>query len=225
MKVYLLALDDVASVFYFEDDSADDTAAVHRRGMRGWVERTIGRIRSSLRHPKGWLGQKLRRAWDWLQRRMHPDEPLLAALRGAATIEVYHPSSLPGREARLVWSDHLRRGRRRHLPWLVFDTILSPLSILLAPLPGPNVIGYWFAYRAVHQLLMLVGIRRALNGRVETTFHPVAGLGPSIGGGDEEWLTRAETQYKLKGLHDFVARIAHRTTAATATTRDEKVGT
>jgi hypothetical protein len=153
-------------------------------------------MKSSLNRPKSRIARNLKRAWDWMHRRMYPDEPLLAALRSARLIEVYHPDSLTSGAVLDLWNAYLGHRLRRHLPWLLFN------------LPGPNVIGYWFAYRAVHHLLILHGIRRALGGRVETTFHPVSDLDPSGGPGDGEWLNRTATRYELKGLHDYVERIA-----------------
>jgi hypothetical protein len=223
VKVFLLPLDTRWHVFYFEEDADSDSSAepVEHGGLRGYLERLYHRWRWSFRHPSGRVTKWMRRVWDWLQRRMHPDEPLLASLRSAPTIEVYHGVSLPATEVRALWLAYLRGRMRRHVFWLVFDAAVAPLTILLAPLPGPNLIGYWFAYRAVHQLLMLLGIRRALSGRVETTFHPAAGLDGPGGTGDDQWLARAATQYQLDGVHDFVARISPRpatarTNAATA---------
>jgi hypothetical protein len=210
VKVFLLRLGSERSVFYHEDDAdqGGPSDRADQRGLRGLLERAYQRVRWSLRHPSGSLTKRLKRAWDWLQRRVHPDEPLLAALRSAPAIHIYHGSSFSSNEARALWCRYLRSRMRRHLLWLVFDGILAPLTVLLAPLPGPNLIGYWFAYRAVHQFLILIGIRRATSGRVETMFCPVEHLDRFGGPGDEEWLARAATQYGLKGLHAFVARIS-----------------
>jgi len=211
VKVFLLPLQQQPSVFYSEDDdedAAEGSSPSSLPGLHGWVVRTTHRLKTSLKHPKSQASQRLKRAWDWLHKRMHPDEPLLAALRSARTIEVYHPESMAGDEARDLWMAYLRRRLRRHIPWLMFNLVFSPLTILLTPLPGPNVIGYWFAYRAVHHLLILRGIRRILSGRVGTTFRPVADLDATGAPGDREWLARTAARHELKGLHEFVARIA-----------------
>jgi hypothetical protein len=224
VKVFLLPLDSRQSFFYSEDDSDGPGAIGSYRGLRGWAERTAHRVRLAIRHPKGLLAQKLRHGWDWLQRRIHPDEALLAALLWATTIEVYHRSSLPASEAEALWFDYLRRRIRRHLPWLCFDAVLSPLSLVLALLPGPNVIGYWFAYRAVRHALILIGIRRVLRRRLATTFHPVEDLDLSGDCADEQWRSRAVQRYALNGLHDFVARIASEPEAAAAPAGDKAGG-
>jgi hypothetical protein len=223
VKVFLIALDHGQSFFYSEDDVDDAPAASDGTGWRGWIERSSQRVTAALRHPQGGLLLRLNRCWDWLQQRMHPDERLLAALRRAQLIEIYHPASLSRGAVLAEWRAYLRRRGWRHVGWLIFDGVLAPLSVFLWVLPGPNVIGYWFAYRAVLHVLILLGIHRALRGRVDTTVHPVAGL--EHGGDDagRHVLSRAATQYELKGLHDFVARIApgHAPTAAPAETETQ----
>jgi hypothetical protein len=208
VKVFLIALDHRQSFFYSEDDADDAPVSSNRSGWRGWLERSSQRVTAALRHPQGGLLLALKRCWDWLQRRMHPDERLLAALRKARVIEIHHPASHSAEAVLAAWRAYLRRRVWRHLGWLVFDGLLAPLSVFLWVLPGPNVIGYWFAYRAVLHVLILLGIRRALRGRVETIVHPVAGLDHGGDDAGRHVVARAATQYELKGLHAFVARIA-----------------
>ena len=93
-------------------------------------------------------------------------------MRKASEIEIYHPTTMSSEEAQTLWVDYMARCRRRHLPWLVVNALLSPISLLLAPIPGPNLIGYWFAYRAVKDLLALLGLRHAQDSQVATTFRP-----------------------------------------------------
>jgi hypothetical protein len=219
VKVFLLPLESTPWVFYFEEDGRDRTTLSSRTGLRGWIERTSRRMKSTLRHPKGRFARVMKQTWDWLHRRMHPDEGLLAALRSADTIEVYHRPSLSSAEARDLWYNYLGRRLRGNLPWLVLNALLSPLSLVLTPLPGPNLIGYWFAYRAVHHLLILLGIRRVMSGRVETTFHPSESLDGNEGQADGEWLTRTAADFHLKRLHDFVERVAPRPASAAADAR------
>jgi hypothetical protein len=226
VKVFLLRLDSQRSFFYYEDDAdaGGPPVLADRGGLRGFLERTYQRVHWSLRHPTGPLTTRIKRARDWLERRVHPDEPLLAALRLAPTIEIHHGSSLAGTDARALWCRYLDGRMRRHLLWLVFDGTLAPLTVLLAPLPGPNLIGYWFAYRAVRQLLILLGIRRASSGRVETMFHSDDDLDGPGGPGNDQWLARAATQYELNGLHAFVARLSPPAATTMARARDESGG-
>jgi K+-H+ exchange-related protein len=41
----------------------------------------------------------------------------------------------------------LRDRSYHHLRWLIVDGLLLPLSVLIAPIPGPNVIGYYLLFR------------------------------------------------------------------------------
>ncbi|HMB08885.1 MAG TPA: hypothetical protein VKP69_34800 [Isosphaeraceae bacterium] len=185
MKIYLEQTDDGRRIFRadgLEDD--EDLPLPGRGGVRGWLVRRLHALKHSFHHPKSGLAQRMRRVWDWLRRRMHPDEPLLIRLRTAHAIEVHHPASLSTQEARSAWSDYLARRLRRYLPWLILNALLAPLTVLLVPLPGPNLIGYWIAYRAVRDLLAILGVRRALSGRVEATFHGGGGRAAVVGSAD-----------------------------------------
>ncbi len=50
--------------------------------------------------------------------------------------------------------------------------VAPPALALLWPLPGPNVIGYWFAYRAIHHALIVLGIRRLCRDEVAIELCP-----------------------------------------------------
>ena len=79
---------------------------------------------------------------------------------------------------REAWNAFLAEGLRRHRPWFVVNLLISPLTVVLAPLPGPNIIGYWFVFRAWQDGMILLGIRRVIVGPVEITFRPNPDLEP-----------------------------------------------
>src|SRR4051812_5164316 len=81
VKVYLLCLDPTRPVFYAERGAEGERPPSDRPGLAGRLERAAHRVKEALRHPKGRIARGTRDAWDALQRRMYPDEPLLAALR------------------------------------------------------------------------------------------------------------------------------------------------
>jgi hypothetical protein len=171
VKVDLEQTRDGRRVFRLDGSEAEDDRSVPlQRGMRGWLARKFHALEHGFRHAKNDLARTTRRVWGWLQRRMPPDEPILIRLRTVPAIEVHHPPALPAHEARADWSAFLARRRRRHGAWLILNALIAPLTVLLAPLPGPNLVGYWFAYRAVRDLLAVLGANRALSGKVETTF-------------------------------------------------------
>jgi hypothetical protein len=177
VKVDLRLTDGGRRVFQFhrERAEADDHPPAHP-GLRGWFERKIHHVKDLWQHSDSRLVRATRRVWDWLQRRVHPDEPMLIRMRMAPTIEVRHPTTMTAEEARAAWAEFLTARIRRYIPWLVVNALLAPMTVLLGPLPGPNVIFYWFAYRAARDLLALLGLRRARLERVPTTFRPCEAL-------------------------------------------------
>src|SRR5262245_32687832 len=114
----------------------------------------------------------MRQIWEWLQHFQYPDDRLLIHLRSAHRLEIHYPAAWGVVAADAAWRDYLRSRLRRHILWLAFYEILSPLTLILAPLPGPNVVGYWFVYRAVHHLLVVIGVVRARRERIPTTLVP-----------------------------------------------------
>lgn len=181
MKVYLLNVGPRSGEFrplFFALPDPEGREADRRveQGSRGWAVARLRRLRDTWHHSQGGASRFTRHAWDWLHRRTHPDETLLARLRSAKSIEVHHPPALTTEEVQAAWTAFLRRGRIRHWVWFLVNLAISPFTVLFMPLPGPNLIGYWFAYRAVHHWLILVGLGRARVRSVETAFHPTTPL-------------------------------------------------
>lgn len=210
MKVYLLTMDAGRRLFYAEGTDAPeaDGAEPPRTGLRGWLGRVSRRWHEAGRDPRAGLGRRLRRAWHWLHRRLAPDEALLKHLARAPRIDLYHPAALAESEALRLWRAYLARRRRRHGCWLVVTLLLSPLTVLLTPIPGPNLLGYWFVYRAVSHLRVLIGVRRALGDRVPTHLEPATALDPAPELTEVQWLARVARHYRLRGLGDFIDRSA-----------------
>jgi Mitochondrial K+-H+ exchange-related len=208
VKVYLLPLEDEECIFYSEGPEITGEAeiAAPREGVRGWAEQRYKSLQAVLNESESGVGLRVRRAWEWLQKRTAPDEPLLRSLRGVEAIELMHPSSLDATAARERWEDYLSSRNRRHTFWLVINAIFSPLTLLLAPLPGPNVIGYWFVYRAVCHLLARLGIRRARSLDVTTTLVASSALDESFAAADNERIADVEAGFGLKGLGAYLER-------------------
>lgn len=176
VKVFLLQTEDGRRLFYAAAPEPRHAPPAHR-GLRGWVERKAHALRDTWHHTEHGLVGKLHHVWHKLHHQCVPaDEGMLVHLRTAPVIEVHHPTTIASEEVRALWTSYLAARRRRHLPWLVVDSVIAPLTLLLGPLPGPNVVCYWFAYRAVRHLLALAGVRHAGSARVETTLHPDAEL-------------------------------------------------
>lgn len=218
MKVYLLPLGDDESLFYSEGaevDAGEVELAEPRTGVRGWAEQRYKSLQVVLNESERGVGLRVRRMWEWLQKRTAPDEPLLRSLRGAQAVELVYPASLTEDAARERWDDYLASRSRRHLFWLIINAIVIPLTLLLVPLPGPNLIGYWFVYRAVCHLLARLGSRRARHGEVATVFVASSELDDTFAAADDERIAQVEASFGLNGLGAYLQR-------ATAKRTDER---
>jgi hypothetical protein len=184
VKIYLLLIDHERFFFYSNPSDAssdwgeaDDSTEPPRSGVRGWVQAKFHQFNSAWNQPHSRAMRWMRRAWDWLHTWGHPDEAMLARLWKARTIDLHHPAARPGDEVRELWQCYLGQQWRRHLVWLIFNgTIAPPAIAVLWILPGPNLIGYWFAYRAIHHLLVVCGIRRVRRKVIATELHPLRAL-------------------------------------------------
>jgi phosphatidylglycerophosphate synthase len=210
LKVFLLIVEPARRLFYSEVAAPPDNfESAGSPGLRGRLEALLQRARTGWQEPQGTAARLSRRVWEWLHRHTHPDETLYARLRTARAIDLNHPAAMETPAVDAAWAAFLARGRRRHWPWLVVNTLVAPLTIVLAPLPGPNVIGYWFVYRAVHHLLILHGLRRVRAGRVDVRFHALAELDRPVGCRSEPDSLPARLAglgCDPSGLRDFLAR-------------------
>jgi len=202
VKVYLVELNDSRRIFYSEPEAVvGETPA---RGLRAWFQRSYLRLQEKIHTSESVIGPHVRQVWNWLHRRTFPDEASLIRLRSAIAIEVHHPASIGRDEALRLWSRYLASRRRRHLFWLVLNVLVSPVTMLLTiPLPGPNIIGYWFGFRCVCHLLSLLGISRARKTHMPTSFHPSELLDAPSGESDGEHMARVAERCGLRGLTAF----------------------
>jgi hypothetical protein len=212
VKVYLLRFDDERAIFYSEGPETpsedESTQPPAREGLRGWAERKYQSLQTTISGAESGVGLHMKRAWEWLQRRASPDEALLRSLRNVEKIHLYYPSKLDAAEARAIWTNYLKGRRWHHSVWLVLNALVTPLTVLLAPIPGPNIIGYWFLYRAVCHLLAVLGVRRALGEGIETEFTSSGVLDELLLAGNEERLSSVAERLDLKSLEAFMKRAA-----------------
>ncbi len=183
MKIYLLSIDERRHFFYADESEASPeegdgpgASAPPPAGLKGRLLDRYHRIKSAWEHSESRVARWTRRTWDWLHSWSHPDESMLVRLRSARRIDLHHPASRTGDEVRALWGDYLTHRWWRHLLWMALNTLIAPFAGLLAILPGPNVIGYWFAYRAIHHTMIVWGIRRVRKARIPVELHPRASL-------------------------------------------------
>jgi hypothetical protein len=183
VKIYLLSIDKQRCFFYSDvseaaDDEVEaaDSSSPAQSGLHGWLLDQLHRFQSACQHAESGVLLWTRRAWNWLHSWSRPDEAMLVRLWRARHIELRHPTSRAGDEVRALWDSYLNHRWWRHLLYLSVNSVVAPFTVLFAILPGPNVIGYWFAYRAIHHLLIVWGIRRVRRGRIRIELHPLTSL-------------------------------------------------
>jgi hypothetical protein len=177
----MLLIDEKRS-FFFADASEpaheDDGGSpeLPRSGFPKWIHSRFEKFKEAWQSAGSGALCWMRRVWDWLHKLVHPDEPMLARLWSVRRIQFHHPAARSDFEVRDHWRSYLSRQSRRHLFWLALNAVMAPPSVILAVLPGPNVIGFWFAYRAVHHGLIVMGISRARRNLVPIEFHALESL-------------------------------------------------
>jgi hypothetical protein len=90
------------------------------------------------------------------------EQRTLWRLRHAAEATLVHPEDVAGRVALDESRRLLARARRHHRRWFAIDGLGLLASGLLAIVPGPNLIAYYFALRVAGHLLSWRGAHRGL---------------------------------------------------------------
>jgi hypothetical protein len=111
--------------------------------------------------PAGLMRRLRLRGVRWIAERV-AEQRLLWRLRGQTAVRAFFPAGIDPAAAHATIRANLDRESRRHLRWLVIDTVGGLFSLLLMPLPGPNMLGYYFAFRIVGHLLAIRGARQGL---------------------------------------------------------------
>jgi hypothetical protein len=186
VKIYLLSIDQRRFFFYADESEASgeeedaESAGAEPAGLGGRLQARYEKLQAAWQQAESGVGLWTRRAWNWLHSWSHPDETMLLRLGAARHIDLHHPASRSVDEVRTLWRVYLAHRWWRHLLWMSVNTVVAPLMIPLALLPGPNVVGYWFLYRAIYHLLIVWGIWRARRGRIPLELYPIASLDAPI---------------------------------------------
>ncbi|MFO0956335.1 MAG: CDP-alcohol phosphatidyltransferase family protein [Isosphaeraceae bacterium] len=201
MKVILLRSADGREQFL----SAGPIAFNSPEPARGRVERLVRRLQASVLISGRHVGPRLKRIRDWLECRVRPDEGMLQAFRHAGSAVVEYPDDWAESEARDRWIAYLRDRQIFHLRRFSLSLLLCPISLLLAPLPGPNIVGYWFVWRAFRHGMILRGLRRAAGGSIPTTFEAHSSLASPLDPAAYDKLMRAAGRHEGVRLESLMA--------------------
>jgi hypothetical protein len=161
--------------------------------------------------PKGIVGRIKARSLAWIADRI-AEQRLLWHLRHQTEVTLHHPTDMGDAECMKIARTSLQRDGERHRNWLAIDSVLMVLSAALVLVPGPNVIGYYFAFRVVGHYLSLRGARQGLDVVVWKTepSEPLAELRQAIDLNPpqrERKLSDVASRLRLDHLAAFVERI------------------
>ena len=161
--------------------------------------------------PAGGAVQRFkRRSMRWVAETI-AEQRLLWNLRRADAAVLRFPDDITAESALAVMRRHLARDFDKHRLWLAIDSLLMLASGLLILVPGPNIVGYYFAFRVVGHFFCVRGARRGLVA-VNWTFEaapPLTELRGAIGLDPAVRLQRAEdvaSRLRLDHLATFFQR-------------------
>lgn len=103
------------------------------------------------------------------------EQRTLWALRKDREATLLFPATMTEEQARTRLDGVLSASRRHHGLWLAVDALLFAGSAVLAPIPGPNAIAYYLAFRVIGHLQSWRGANHAMTA-VTWTFTPDADL-------------------------------------------------
>ena len=225
MEIYLVPARRHRYELYCE---AEDSPVPHDPDARSsWRQRLARRFHEGMAALEAYRRQRLSRAaaagpgrrsrrvrdrvLAWLAERV-AEQRLLWFLRSETTVTARYPDDVPARDAERFVRDELKRDGRRHLFWMVVDTLVYLASLPLTPIPGPNVLSLYFSFRAIGHLLSWMGARHGLR-RVRWAFvasAPLADLRrvPALARADALALARdVASRLALRHLDVFVERV------------------
>jgi len=129
--------------------------------------------------PTGWTARLRSRARRWVSEKV-AEQRVLWRLQGQRRVRAFYPDQLDPETALAIVRRILAADSRRHLGLAVLDTLYLLVALLLTPIPGPNLPGYYFTFRVVGHVLSVRGARQGL-ARVEWDLEASAPLGELTG--------------------------------------------
>ena len=113
--------------------------------------------------PATWVGRLRARTMRWVAEAI-AEQKLLWHLRKQTSACLHYPDDVPESDAATVLRFHLSRDLTKHRRWLAIDSLLMVLfGVVLFAVPGPNIVGYYFAFRVVGHYLSFRGARQGLD--------------------------------------------------------------
>lgn len=228
MDVYLIPVSAERYELYCEDaheePSADSVVEAPPSMFAGLVTRfraALARIEHERRRGGTAPPPLEQRVWNsrvkdyvlrWLAEKI-AEQRLLWRLRRESEVRLIFPDDLLGEAAMTIVRCMLQRDADRHFRWLIVDGVILILTGVVAIIPGPNLLAYYFGFRVVGHYLSMRGARHGLR---EATWHEhpsplLARLREAVALSAferERQVREVETQLRLQHLTSFFQRTA-----------------
>jgi hypothetical protein len=174
VEVYLVPVGRGRHALYCEP--ADESAAVSPSRGQGFWRRLTDRFsevlaaverehdahsRAAVPAPSGVWPRVRARSMAWMAEKV-AEQRLLWRLRGRAQVRAFYPSGLDADRALSIIRGNLSQDFDRHRWWMVVDVLGGLVALALTPIPGPNLLGYYFSFRIVGHFFALRGARHGL---------------------------------------------------------------
>jgi hypothetical protein len=171
MDVYLVPVSPARHHLYCE--VAPSPATDGDEGTASWLERLKARFRSAVDEGEaaqyGELDERehgrLRRFITRKLAETVAEQRLLWHMRHETTAILHHPDSMAGPRALAIARAEFGSDYARHRRWLIINGLLTAITgPLLFFVPGPNLVSWYFSFRAIGHFFSMRGARRALSG-------------------------------------------------------------
>jgi hypothetical protein len=192
VEVYLIPVGRGRHALYCEP--GEDPAGPSHGAARGFWKRmadrfsevlaTVEREHDARSHPEtprptGFWGRIRSRMVGWMAEKI-AEQRLLWRLRGRTQVHALFPDGMEADRALSIVRGDLAREFERHRWWMVVNLLGGIVGLALTPIPGPNLLGYYFTFRIVGHFFALRGARHGLT-QVRWDLEPCATLATLAG--------------------------------------------
>ena len=160
----------------------------------------------------GWQERLKRRTLCWIAEKV-AEQRLLWRLRKEFDVALFFPDDVSADSALATMRSRLQYEADRHLKWTIIDGLLFAASGIVALVPGPNPLAYYFGFRLVGHFLSRRGAKHGLN-EVRWECRPSAELTllrhavPMAAPERERRVHEVASSLRLQHLATFFARTA-----------------
>ena len=172
MDVYLVPISPDTFECYYEAADDEEPELADTTGFVGRMKaKFIEQLREAerARHeaapevPKTLFGKLHKRSLRWVAERI-AEQRLLWHLRSADAATLFIATDLETVAAEEMMRVAMTRDAERHLKLLILHSLLLILSVPVALVPGPNVLGYLFTFTVVGHFLSWRGAKHGVAG-------------------------------------------------------------